>query len=1690
MREHDEIADANDHGPAPMADQNTPLVEDEHDPLDATDAPPPQVAAPLVAQSRPERVGRPWLPRLTPYLPLIAILAVGALLRIYGYNWDEGSTLHPDERAIGSAVGGLDLPHSWTQFWSPASPLNPHFFAYGSLPFYAMRAFGHFLSFWGHLLGGPFSGLVNADSTYSGTIESGRVVSGLADTGTLLLFYLIGRRVFGHAVGLLAALLGCFTVLNLENAHFAASDTFVTFFVAGALFGCVRIVQEGRPRDYAWAGAWIGLALASKFSAAPLVLPLVVAHLYRGAERPWGAVVTSGDAGGRRGALWANPLLLLMALAVAGGAFFVAMPYAIIDFSNWWAQVWDQLQLARGVTEQAFTRKFAGLPAYYYPLQQLLTWTMGPPLGLAAVTGVIMAVVRQVRRRRGAELVLLTWSAVFVGTTGGQYMKFLRYMVPLTPTLILFAAAALVAGWRWAAARRGARPAAGMAARVAVGAVVALTVLYGLAYENIYTTENTRVAATRWMATHIPTGSAITVEDWDETLPVGVPNVTFPPNAFASSTLAILGPSDGPTTVSMYVQALRTAQYITISSARVFGSVAHQPGRYPYSIRWYQLLFGGKLNFTLQRAFANHPHLGPFVINDYQAVPRADQYTSPHLWYEADQNLSEYDHPPVYIFKRTGDIDPQKATALLTDNGTLHPAVVAYDPTHPMLLSPTVEKAGRAAPAYSAVFPPGSIVERFSLLAWLLMIEVLGLLALPLVMRACGGLRDGGYGLTKVCGIVMVGYLTWLAASVHLAIYSRGTILVACLLTLALSLALGLRPRALAAELRARWRPIVVVEAVFLAGFLVMAAIRAAYPDLWHTTYGGERTQEMSFINGILRSQYFPPLDPWFAGGTLNYYYYGQYLMGMLMKLIGLSSPIGFNLALPTLFGLLLAVAYSIGYNATGRRWVGLVAALLEGVAGNLGTLQQFATINPAKTQASLLPVVTGLRDAIGGIVAVVTHQIALPGDFFWTSSRILSTPNDGVINEFPIWSFTYGDMHAHVIDMPILLCVVGLALAASGMGGGPRHKAPRTWREMVALGVLLAVVAGATGPTNLWDLPTAVALAVIGFGLHGLFIAGRRGWSLVLRDLALPGALLGGACLVLYRPFYASVLGISSGFTFLWPHVDPTSYLLHLGLPLFLLTSFIVAFLWRHTRPLYWLERQSTVNTFSAYYADQADRLPRLFRLSSAMIRQARPEAAAPSGLTLHVVLFGALAALALWYLGCLTLALVTGLVTLAAAALIEACTRRQLDRRHSQPFTLALAVVGLTLTGIPDFITQNEATRMNTFFKLYNQAWPLLALSAALALSALVRPRRAPARATARYRRRTLLGQQAGGGVALATLRRLLPQRLSLADAAPGGGALSWAASAQVGDDERVAPVEPRPWPAPEQPFGATVMAPVYSEEGQPEAAVAQVGPPPRVRRPALSGAGLWEWRVAWWAVLAMLAFGAVLFPIFGVYSHLQLRHWDGPVWSQAAAARVPFGFDGSSFVRVLYPGDAAAIDWINGHITGTPVLLTSPRGGYRDFAAKVTMFTGLPTVSSWDWETSQERYSGQGRPGSMFPPVWVNQMAGGVVTWNGSQWVTNLPTANQPALSTRKQDAETIYSTPDPTAALALLRHYHVGYIYVGSAETGDPNSDESGNVGYFNKAGFDPAGLAKFDRMAASSQLQTVYDQSGVKIYRVV
>src|SRR5579883_3111957 len=77
-------------------------------------------------------------------LVLWGLVLLALLLRLYGLNWDQGHNFHPDEREILFHVIALSWPTSWKQFLDPTqSPLNPHFFAYGSFPFYLLALLGH-----------------------------------------------------------------------------------------------------------------------------------------------------------------------------------------------------------------------------------------------------------------------------------------------------------------------------------------------------------------------------------------------------------------------------------------------------------------------------------------------------------------------------------------------------------------------------------------------------------------------------------------------------------------------------------------------------------------------------------------------------------------------------------------------------------------------------------------------------------------------------------------------------------------------------------------------------------------------------------------------------------------------------------------------------------------------------------------------------------------------------------------------------------------------------------------------------------------------------------------------------------------------------------------------------------------------------------------------------------------------------------------------------------------------------------------------------------------------------------------------------------------------------------------------------------------------------------------------------------
>ena len=371
------------------------------------------------------------------YAPLL-ILLLALALRLYGINWDQGGLFHPDERAVMFRVNDMSWPplSDLGVLLDPEeSPLNPQWFPYGSLPIYAAKIAQTLVS--------PF-----VEVNFHGIGYLGRALSTLADVGTVLMVFLIASRLYGRRAGILASLLAALAVIHIQLSHFYTVDTFLTFFIVTSVYYMVRLMEEGRLRDSALSGAFIGLALASKISVAPLLLAWALAHVLYTFSTP-----------GERFSLAMPTRSVLVSVVrnmLIGGAaclivFFAATPYAFLDWSrptpcevpysflefldtNYYAcDLGGEFAMARGVSGRPYTQQYIDTTAYWYHIRQLSLFGLGLPLGIVAWASVLFAVGSAAAHRRKGELLILAWVLPYFLLTGYVQVKFLRYMLPLTP---------------------------------------------------------------------------------------------------------------------------------------------------------------------------------------------------------------------------------------------------------------------------------------------------------------------------------------------------------------------------------------------------------------------------------------------------------------------------------------------------------------------------------------------------------------------------------------------------------------------------------------------------------------------------------------------------------------------------------------------------------------------------------------------------------------------------------------------------------------------------------------------------------------------------------------------------------------------------------------------------------------------------------------------------------------------------------------------------------------------------------------------------------------------------------------------------------------------------------------------------------------------------------------------------------
>ncbi len=550
----------------------------------------------------PQRDDTPEIFAVAPPRPrrawwLLPAMLLGALaVRLYGITLGLG--MHPDERHIMMVTEKLSL-----------SDWNPHSFAYGSLPFYLLwlvsRAASIFSQFLGH---------------YDGLFYVGRVLSAIGGTISVALTYRLGMLVTRRKdAALLAAGLLAANVFHIQNCHFFTVDGLLTLAALGVLLAALRVLETGSIESHIVTGALIGLACGIKIAGLTLFAPLAAA-IVLGSLRRRERLFTAGALE-----------RAVTAFASAAAAFVMVEPFAIFDLPTVMHDLTEQATMVTGKWVAPYTLQYLDRTPYLYPLRQILSHTMGWPLGLAAVLGTLYVLLRQLRRFRAEELVLLAWLVPVFGYFGALQVKFPRYLLPLYPVLILFASVVLTElgdrlRRRWGAAL-GALPAA---------AVASWTCVYAAAFLTIYASPHVWITASRWIYDNVPRGSSILGEHWDDRIPLSLPGTSA--DRFVTegdARVLALYEGDNEKKLENVSRQLAGADYMALATARLYGSLVRLPARFPLTSRYYRLLFAGKLGYRLIRTFHPTPALGPLELDDQLA----------------DESFTVYDHPKVTIFR-------------------------------------------------------------------------------------------------------------------------------------------------------------------------------------------------------------------------------------------------------------------------------------------------------------------------------------------------------------------------------------------------------------------------------------------------------------------------------------------------------------------------------------------------------------------------------------------------------------------------------------------------------------------------------------------------------------------------------------------------------------------------------------------------------------------------------------------------------------------------------------------------------------------------------------------------------------------------------------------------------------------------------------------------------------------------------
>jgi len=541
---------------------------------------------------------------LKPNILIIVLALIGTVLHFYNLDWGAPFYFHPDERNIASAVTQLSFPNQ----------MNPHFFAYGSLPIYAIYFGAVGANYLMQLLQiSTQSQLFNI--TFGQAIIVGRIYSALLATFLIPLLFILGKKLNDEKTGLWAAFFATASVGFTQFSHFGTFEMWLTFFGILLFLLCLKYFSKPNTSTLVFLSLIVSILISIKVTSLVLVpIPLAVILARHFANKSWRKFF--------------KEILLFGIISLF--IYCLTNPYALLDQKDFISSMNYESSVAIGTEAVFYTQNFDNTLPIVYQFFNIYPFLLNPLLIILFIPAFIYLLWQIIKTKNAPYLLLVTFYIILFLSQVFLFVKWTRYMTPTLPFMYLIIALAIKNN--------------GITKRLnklksiktlSQNAIIVICIIFTFSYfMTAFINPDSRIDAVTFAQHAIPVDANILSEPSD----LGV--IPFQ-DAFPHLTtfnFYDLDNNSPDATEKQLQQDLSTTQYIVLPSQRILQSRIINPTRFPKGYFFYKSLLNGSLGFkkiyeTPCDIFCKITYLG-----------------DPTYWWE--QTVTVFDRPTVFIFKK------------------------------------------------------------------------------------------------------------------------------------------------------------------------------------------------------------------------------------------------------------------------------------------------------------------------------------------------------------------------------------------------------------------------------------------------------------------------------------------------------------------------------------------------------------------------------------------------------------------------------------------------------------------------------------------------------------------------------------------------------------------------------------------------------------------------------------------------------------------------------------------------------------------------------------------------------------------------------------------------------------------------------------------------------------------------------